>query len=408
MNPTKMQASPRLRFPEFAGHWQTLTLRDHGISVIDGDRGKNYPNGDDFSANGYCLFLNAKNVASSGFVFSDVSFISEEKDRQLSKGKLEAEDVVLTTRGTVGNIAFFGRDIPYRQMRINSGMVLLRCSDKKISPQFLYSAFFAPPLDGDVKRTAFGSAQPQLTVKGIYALKFGAPAIPEQQKIGDFLTAVDGRIQQLSQKKAPLQDYKKGVMQQLFTQALRFKDDHGNDFPDWEEKTVDDVADCLDNLRRPVNSADREKMKGEIPYYGANGIQGYVNDFLFDDDLTLLAEDGGNFDDFAPRPIAQRVCGKAWVNNHAHILRAKATLMTPDFLFYCLVHKDIRRYINGSSRAKLNKGDMLTIKVAAPSVAEQTKIANFLTALDRKIESVSQQITHTQTFKRGLLQQMFV
>ncbi|MDB4511283.1 restriction endonuclease subunit S [Akkermansiaceae bacterium] len=238
--------------------------------------------------------------------------------------------------------------------------------------------------------------------------KFYFPTLPEQKKIADFLTSVDDRIGQLIKKKALLEDYKKGVMQQLFSQQIRFKDDNGNDFPDWEEKKLGELATCLDNLRRPVNATEREKMKGDIPYYGANGIQGYVNDFIFDEDLTLLAEDGGNFDEFSNRPIAQRVTGKAWVNNHAHILRAKPLNITPAFLFHSLVHKDIRKYINGSSRAKLNKGDMLTIAMIVPNVPEQKKIADFLSAIDQKIERVSQQITKTQTFKKGLLQQMFV
>jgi restriction endonuclease S subunit len=188
---------------------------------------------------------------------------------------------------------------------------------------------------------------------------------------------------------------------------IRFKDDHCNDFPDWEEKKLGEVVTCLDNLRRPVNATEREKMKGDIPYYGANGIQGYVNDFIFDEDLTLLAEDGGNFDEFATRPIAQRVTGKAWVNNHAHILRADPSDMTPAFLFHSLVHKDIRKYINGSSRAKLNKGDMLSIAMTAPDIPEQTKIADFLTAVDRRVEQLTQKKALLEDYKKGVMQQLF-
>ena len=394
MNATKMHALPRLRFPEFAGQWETRTLRDHGISVIDGDRGKNYPNGDDFSAKGYCLFLNAKNVTSSGFAFSDVSFISEEKDRQLSKGKLEAEDVVLTTRGTVGNIAFFGRDIPYRQMRINSGMVLLRTSDKKISPQFLYSAFFAPPLDGEVKRTAFGSAQPQLTVKGIYALNFGAPSLPEQRKIADFLTAVDGRIQQLSQKRALLQDYKKGVMQQLFTQALRFKDDHGNDFPDWEEKTLGEVL--------TIGSGRDYKHlgKGDVPVYGSGGVMTFVDASLYDGESVCIGRKG-TID--KPRFLE----GAFWTVDTLFYTHSFIRVI-PRFIYAVFQQINWQTYNEASGVPSLSKSTIESIPVSIPHPAEQTKIANFLTALDRKIESVAHQITHTQTFKRGLLQQMFV
>ena len=178
------------------------------------------------------------------------------------------------------------------------------------------------------------------------------PKDEEQQKIAASLAAVDNKIEQLSKKQELLGEYKKGLMQQIFSQAVRFKADDGSEFPDWEEKKLGDVSDCLDNRRQPLNGAERNQMKGDIPYYGANGIVDYVNDYIFDEELVLLAEDGGNFNDFSSKPIAQKISGKAWVNNHAHILKAKNIIAT-DFLFYSLVHKDIRRYIVGGSRAKL-------------------------------------------------------
>jgi type I restriction enzyme, S subunit len=260
----------------------------------------------------------------------------------------------------------------------------------------------------NLNRLVFGTGQPLITGGSIKNISALFPSAPEQVEIADFLSSVDKRIGQLTEKKALLEEYKKGVMQQLFSREIRFKDDNGEDFPEWEEYKLGDIAMCLDHLRRPVNATDREKMKGDIPYYGANGIQGYVNDYLFDEDLTLLAEDGGNFDEYATRPIAQRVLSKAWVNNHAHILRAIQSLITPAYLFHSLAHKDIRKYINGSSRAKLNKGEMLRISMTIPSISEQSLIADFLAAIDRKIESVDAQIVETQTFKKGLLQQMFV
>ena len=196
-------------------------------------------------------------------------------------------------------------------------------------------------------------------------------------------------------------------MQKIFSQEVRFKADDGCDFPDWEEKRLDDVSCCLDSKRKPLNEAERKQMKGDIPYYGANGVVDYVNDYIFDEELVLLAEDGGNFDEFSSKPIAQKILGKVWVNNHAHILKAKNTIST-NFLFYSLVHKDIRKYIVGGSRAKLNKSDLLSIKITLPSLDEQNKIANFLTSTDNKIEQVGEQLDKSKEFKKALLQQMFV
>ena len=109
--------------------WCIDKLKNFDIEIIDGDRGKNYPKKEEFSNKGECVFLNAKNVTKKGFSFSEVQFISKEKDDLLRKGKLVRGDIVLTTRGTIGNIALYDDVIPYNNMRINSGMVIYRCGD---------------------------------------------------------------------------------------------------------------------------------------------------------------------------------------------------------------------------------------------------------------------------------------
>ena len=233
------------------------------------------------------------------------------------------------------------------------------------------------------------------------------PSLEEQEKIADFLSSVDKKISITEEKLNLFNEYKKGIMQKIFNQELRFKDENGNDYSEWEEKKLEEIADCLDNKRKPLNSTEREKIKGNIPYYGANGIQGYINDYLFDEELVLLAEDGGNFEDFSIKPIAQYIHGKSWINNHAHILKGKKEVLTK-FLFYSLVHKDIRSFINGTSRSKLNKSDMLNIVINLPCFEEQQKIADFLSAIDTKIEKISDKLENLKEFKKGLLQQMFV
>jgi type I restriction enzyme S subunit len=136
------------------------------------------------------------------------------------------------------------------------------------------------------------------------------------------------------------------------------------------------VCECLDNKRKPLNVAERSLIKGRVPYYGANGIQGYINDFIFNETLVLLAEDGGNFEEFKEKPIAQIIKGKSWVNNHAHVLKGSKSILI-EFLFYSVVHKDIRECINGTSRSKLNKSEMLKIKLDIPMVLEQKKYLIF-------------------------------
>jgi type I restriction enzyme S subunit len=121
-----------------AGEWQTLPVAEAPLEIIDGDRGVNYPKQEDFGSSGDCLFLNTGNVTTSGFSFTERSFITKEKDAALRKGKLKRHDVVLTTRGTVGNVALFDDSVHFEHVRINSGMVLLRADQSKLLPRFLY------------------------------------------------------------------------------------------------------------------------------------------------------------------------------------------------------------------------------------------------------------------------------
>jgi len=234
------------------------------------------------------------------------------------------------------------------------------------------------------------------------------PSLPEQQKIADFLTAVDKRIELLEKKKTLLETYKKGVMNKVFSQEIRFKDDDGNDFPDWEERRLGDVSECLDNQRKPLNDSERQNMKGDIPYWGANNIMDYINEYIFNEPIVLLAEDGGNFNDFKDRPIANYYSKKCWVNNHTHVLKGKKDLLDTKFLFFSVVHKNIIGFVSGGTRSKLTKSEMLKIPLGLPCVMEQKKISEFLSSIDNQIELLESQIDKSKTWKKGLLQKMFV
>jgi len=170
---------------------------------------------------------------------------------------------------------------------------------------------------------------------------------------------------------------------------------------------ISECCDILDNLRVPINDEIRQTMQGNIPYYGANGIQGYINKYIFDEDLILLAEDGGNFEEYHTRPIAYKISGKSWVNNHAHILRAKQEF-NQDYIFYSLVHKDITKYLNSGTRSKLNKSELEKIEIDFPETkGEEDKIAKILSTADAVIEKTQAAIAKYKAIKQGMLQDLF-
>lgn len=175
---------------------------------------------------------------------------------------------------------------------------------------------------------------------------------------------------------------------------------------DWEVKSIEEIANCLDNLRVPLNGTEREKLVGDIPYCGANGILGYVDDFVIDDDIILMAEDGGYFDEFENRPIAYRMIGKCWVNNHAHILKSKKGTHQ-GYLFYSLVHKNILKYLASGTRAKLNKSEMNKIEIVLPKIEQEQKaIAEALGDVDAYIAALEKLIAKKRNIKQGAMQDL--
>ena len=175
---------------------------------------------------------------------------------------------------------------------------------------------------------------------------------------------------------------------------------------EWEQRKLGEVTQCLDSERVPINSEEREKIPGEIPYYGAGNIQGYINKFLFDEELVLLLEDGDAFDDFRTKEIAQYICGKTWVNNHAHVLRP---LGDAYFLYITLSHKDIRNWVQlaGASRKKLVQKSMLNIELFMPHIIEQKKIGQYFSNLDHLITLHQRKCDEIKSLKKYMLQKMF-
>lgn len=173
---------------------------------------------------------------------------------------------------------------------------------------------------------------------------------------------------------------------------------------DWRTKKLGEVADFLDSRRKPVTASDR--VAGPYPYYGANGQQDLVNDYIFDEELVLLAEDGGYFGS-KDRPIAYRVSDKCWVNNHAHVLKAKDNIVDVDFLGYSLKYYDVTPFISGTTRAKLNKSEASKIPLKIPQMRIQKKIVERLDAIRKAQELSDIQIQKTEELFNSSLTEIF-
>lgn len=200
--------------------WPRQPFGTAPLEIIDGDRGKNYPGQNDFADTGHCLFLDARNVTADGFRFDECQFISEQKDLALRKGRLERDDVVLTTRGTVGNVAHFAAGVPFDRIRINSGMVILRADSNKLLPRYLFHFLRSPDFRGQVHSLRTGVAQPQLPIRDIRRIALPQPPVRTQCRIADTLSAYDGLIENNRRRMALLEDTARLVYQEWF---VRFR-----------------------------------------------------------------------------------------------------------------------------------------------------------------------------------------
>lgn len=205
---------------EIPEEWKTTTIKDSGIKLIDGDRGVNYPKLKDFSKEGYCLFLNNKNIKYDRFVFNECNFIAKEKDEAMRKGKLERNDIILTSRGTVGNVAYYDSSVFYDHVRINSGMLIFRHGEN-YDPLFLYKFMSGPFMKKRYKEMGSGSAQPQLPIGSLELIQIPLLPIKEQKQIAEIILSIDKKIEVNKQIKNKLIKLKKGLANDLLNGVVR-------------------------------------------------------------------------------------------------------------------------------------------------------------------------------------------
>lgn len=234
--------------------WQEVRLGDSPIQIIDGDRGKNYPKHNDFLPNGYCLFLNTKNIPDSKFNFTECQFITKDRDDMLRKGKLQLQDIVMTTRGTIGNIALYDNGVPYNHIRINSSMVILRPNIDKVVSQFLLYAILSSK--ENITNLVSGSAQPQLPIKDLINLTIPLPPLTTQQKIAEILSSFDDKIDLLHRQNKTLESLALTLFRHYFI------DNPKRD--EWELGKLGDLL--LETLAGDWGKEQQDDENGEMVY----------------------------------------------------------------------------------------------------------------------------------------------
>ena len=399
-------AAPKLRFKEFDADWISNKIIDLADYVdYRGKTPKKVESG--------ILLVTAKNIK-QGYLDYSVSqeFIEpSDFDEVMRRGKVELNDVLITTEAPLGNVASVDRtDIALAQR-----VIKYRGKIDLLDNLFLKQKFLSESFQEILKSKATGGTVQGIKGSVLHQIPLVVPVKAEQTKIASFLSNVDEKISQLTQKHALLSQYKQGMMQKLFSQQIRFKVDDGSEFGEWEEKILSELFDYANGKSFEAEVVENGKFK----LITLNSIDIKANlkkvhktisnsdNSLIKNDLIMILSDvaHGNF-----LGLTAIIPDNSYVlNQRVGRLRSRSEINIVFIRFYINFNqKYFKLNGQGSSQLNLSKADILNFPVSLPCIEEQTKIANFLSAIDQKIEVVAQQIEQAKTWKKGLLQQMFV
>jgi len=389
MNETKV---PKLRFPEFSDKWDSKPLGKI-FSIFNG----NAFSSNDSTTSG-TLWVKIANVGINEMKNENLAFLPSDFSDKYPNFLLKKGDYVIALTRPIlnGKLKIAQIDEFFNNSLLNQRVGKLLSEN---SHSFVYTILQKDSIVSAIDTNISGTDPPNLSPSEIEDIIINIPSLPEQQKIASFLTTVDEKLQSLKKKKTLLEQYKKGVMQKIFSQEIRFKDDNGNEFPEWEEKTL---GDCL-NYEQPteylVTSTDYDdSYKTPVLTAGKTFILGYTNETngIFNKRLPVII-----FDDFTT--AIQFVSFPFKAKSSAMKILIANSEYNIKYLFEAM--KNIKYEIGGHERHWISKFSQLEIQ--CPCFSEQTKIANFLSAIDDKINHCQTQIEKTEMWKKGLLQRMF-
>ena len=379
---------PQLRFSEFEGEWKinklgqiAKFLKGKGISkndIINDGENECIRYGELYTTYNEVI----DSIASKTNVALDVSVLSNENDVIIpSSGETQLD--IVTASCVLKKGVILGGDLNIIRTNLNGVFLSYLLNNRKKK---------------DIAKLSQGNSVVHLYNKQLATLNLNLPTPKEQQKIANFLSAIDNRIQTLEKKKTLLEQYKKGVMQKIFKQELRFKDEYGKAFPEWEEKKLGEVC---SKKSSNISANKIGENFGEYIIYGASGVLKKVDFYKEENDYVSIIKDGAG----VGRIVYCK--GKSSVLGTMEIIKPNSKLNT--YFLYCLLENvNFKKYITGSTIPHIYFKDYKKEKCNIPPLEEQTKIANFLSTIDKNIELVTKKIEHTKTYKKGLLQQMFV
>ncbi|MEW2920115.1 restriction endonuclease subunit S [Muricauda sp. ANG21] len=384
---------PKLRFAEFSKEWQTKTLGEIGSVSMCKRIMK-----DQTSEIGDIPFFKIGTFGKTPDAFIDKNLYENYKSKYSFPKK---GDILISASGTIGRTVIYDGEPAYFQ---DSNIVWIDNNELIVLNNLL--GYLYENVNWNTENTTIA----RLYNDNLRSIDVTFPSLPEQQKIASFLSSVEKKITQLREKQKLLEDYKKGVMQQIFSQKLRFTRERGGEFPDWEEKRLGEVA-IINMGQSPSSNSYNSNGEGLYLIQGNADIKDRkTSPRSWTTDPTKRCEIGDLILTVrAPVGAIAKSIHNACIGRGVCSIKNKSN-SNIEFLYQFLLDYEAKwsRLEQGSTFTAVSGKDIKDVEVPLPSIEEQTQIANFLSTIDTKIAVVQTQIAQTQTFKKGLLQQMFV
>ncbi len=402
-------ATPKLRFKEFDGDWSLITLNQLSTKIGDGIHAT-----PKYDESGTIPFINGNNLVNGKVVINENTKRISNEEFQKYNQVLSDRTLFLSINGTIGNLAF------YKNEKVLLGKSVCFINLKNgLDKKFIYLLLQSPQLTKTLNSELTGTTIKNLSLATVRNSEFYCPIEAEQTKIASFLSNVDEKISQLTQKHALLSQYKQGMMQKLFSQQLRFKADDGSEFGEWEDKPLNEIASKRSGKNKDgsisevlTNSATQGIIKQsdyfEREIVTESNLNGYyivnLDDFVYNPRISVHAPVG---------PIKRnKKCLGVMSPLYTVFTVSEGNLAYLEYFFDSNFWHDYVKGVANSGarhdRMNITNKDFFDMPIFYPCLEEQTKIANFLSSIDQKIEVVAQQIEQAKTWKKGLLQQMFV
>tara|TARA_R110000737_G_scaffold282984_1_gene289651 strand:- start:10403 stop:11683 length:1281 start_codon:yes stop_codon:yes gene_type:complete len=394
---------------------QLQRFEDTKVQFIDGDRGVDYPSKSELSKNGDCLFLNTGNVTSTGFVFDSIDFISFEKDQKLRKGKAAHEDIIMTTRGTVGNVAFFDPTLPFEHIRINSGMVIVRTDKNEYLPYFLYLFFRSELFRKQCLTNGSGSAQPQLPISALKNISIPKLSTKTQQTIIDVIQKLDKKIELNNKINTELEVMAKLIYDYWFVQ-FDFPDANGKPYKssggkmvyneeikreipdDWSVKTLNELSNRIGD---GIHGTPQYVDVSEFSFINGNNLKnGFIytdNDtkkvsakeydkyFIKLDKNTILMSINGTLGNLAVFTDEKVMLGKS--SAYINCLEGHRAFCY-QYLKQSYIQKNFWNIATGSTIKNLSLKSLNDLKLSYPNVDLILKFNELINPLDGKRENI--------------------